>query len=361
MGTLEAVGVITDGKIATAAREKYRDSVVSTLLNGITLGPTSLAPDTISMGDFETDSIDAVKQKYPAWHGFYVDGLQQNIALALDLIPTPGALKPLGIFDPTEPVARVVTELQDLSLQLEALLGIPIVDALISQIDVTIEKSSDITSAIESANPEAFFDAVRSTISAVIEAEGLDVDPVVDKINEQKEEIVAKGEEIIENAKNAIEDALPALPVPSLDISFIDPALDISPLFATVEQHGYDGIATKFIKIMTVFLSIPGKIVEAAKSASESAAGAISSIVNALKLLVTNFEEGIRALLDAVIEFAWGLVLEVIGVVSTAFLEISSIVNILFFFAKCFIISIIGFLLGAGMIALAVAKSFSLV
>lgn len=364
MGTLETVGIISSGEITTSARTKYRDNVVSTLLNGITLGLATLAPGTISMGSFETDPIDTVKQNYPAWHGFYIDGLQQNIAIILDLIPSPGILKPIGIFDPTEPVARVISELQELSLQLESLLGIPIVDVLISQIDVTIEKAADITAAIEAEDPEAFFDAVKSTISAVIEAaEDLEVDPVtvINKIDEQKEEIVAKGASIIEDAKNAVDDVLPALPVPSLDISFIDPTLDTSPLFATVEQHGYDGIATKFIKMMTVFLSIPGKIIEAAQAAAETIAGALKSIIDALKLLVTNFVEGIQALLDAVIEFVWDLVSEVISIVSTAFLEISSIVNIIFFFAKCFIISIIGFLLGAGMIALAASKSFGLV
>ena len=363
MGTLETVGVISSGEITTSSRTKYRDNVVSTLLNGITLGATSLAAGTISMGNFETDPIDTVKQNYPAWHGFYIDGLQENIALLLDLIPPAAILKflPVPIFDPTEPIARVITELQDLFLQIESLLGISIVDILILQIDVTIEKAAEISAAVTDENPEAFFESIKSTISAALDAEGINPDPVIQKIEEQKETVIAKGEEIIESAKSAVESALPDLPIPSLDISFIDPTLDTSPLFATVEANGYDGIATKFIKMMTVFLAIPAQIVEAAKNAAEAVSDAIKAIVDALNLLITNFKEGILELLNAVVGFIWDLISQVLSIISTAFLEISSIINIVFFFAKCFIISIIGFLLGSGLIALAAAKSFELV
>jgi hypothetical protein len=361
MGTLETIGVIDAGDVTTAARTKYRDSVVNSLIGGISLGAASLAPGSISMGSFETDPIDTVKQNYPAWHGFYIDGLQKNIAILLDLIPGAGILKPLGIFDPTEPVAIVISELQDLFLQIEGLIGIPVADILIAHIDVTIEKSEEITAAVENADPEAFFEGVKSTIIAALEAEGIDTAPVVEKIDEQKETIISKAEEIIEKAQIAIDVELPSLPVPSLDISFIDPALDTSPLFATIEANGYDGIGTKFIKMMTVFLSVPAKIVEAAKSAVESATAAIKSVVDALKLIVTNFTAAIQALLDAVIGFVWDLISQVLSIVSVAFLEISSIINIVFFFAKCFIISIIGFLLGPGLISLAAAKAFALV
>lgn len=361
MGTLETVGIISGGDLTTSARTKYRDNVVSTLMGGITLGSTSLAPTSNSMGGFETDPIDTVKQNFPSWHGYYIDGLQKSVATVLDLIPSSGILKPLGIFDPTEPVATVITELQDLFLQIESLIGIPVADVLISQIDVTIEKSAEITDAIAAADPDAFFEGVKNTIVAALQAEGVDIDPVVEKIDEQKETIIAKAEEIIEKAQIEIDVELPSLSIPSLDISFIDPALDVSPLFATIEANGYDGIATKFIKIMTVFLSVPAKIVEAAQDAAAAASAAVSAIVDALKLIVTNFQEAVVELLEAVIGFVWDLISEVLSIVSTAFLEISSTINIVFFFAKCFVISIIGFLLGAGLISLAASKAFALV
>jgi|GEM_PF-6143381 len=362
MGTLSTAGIISEGDITTSARTKYRDNVVTTLSEGITLGATTLPPKSISMGNFETDPIDTVNQNFPAWHGLYVDGLQKNIALLLDSIPPSAILKFLipPIFDPTEPIARVISELQDLFLEIESLLGISIVDILISQIAVTIEKAADITTAISNGDPDAFFEGVKSTISAALEAAGVDPSEVVEKIDEQKDKIVAKGEQIIEDAQNAIEGALPEIPIPALDISFMDPTVDVSPLFATVEANGYDGIATKFIKMMTVFLAIPSKIVEAAQKASDTASAAIKAIVDALNLLIIDFQKGIVDLLNAVIGFIWDLISQAIGIISTAFLEISSIINIVFFFAKCFIISIIGFLLGAGLIALAAAKAFNL-
>lgn len=361
MGTLETVGIISGGEITTSSRTKFRDNVVSTLLTGIEIGTLSLAPDTISMGSFETDPIDTVKQNYPAWHGFYIDGLQSSIASLLDLIPAAGILKSIGIFDPTEPIAVVITDLQDLFLQIESLIKIPVADVLIEQIDVTIEKSGELVSAITNADPEAFYEGVKSIITATLESAEIDPTSAIKKLEEQKESVIEKANQIIEEAQIPIEAELPSFSIPSLDISFIDPALDTSPLFATIEADGFDGIATKFLKMMTVFLSIPSKIVEAATSAAESASAAVQKIIDALKLIVTNFQEGIQSLIDAVIGFVWELISEVLSIIATAFLEISSIINIILFFAKCFVISIIGFLLGAGLIALAAAKAFALV
>ena len=367
MGTLETIGVISGGDITQTASTKYRDNVVDTLDIGISLGTVSLAAGSIDMGAFGTDPIGTIQEQYPAWYGFYVNGLLKNIALLLDLIPDSAILKllPTPIFDPTKPVAQVIAELQETLLEIESAIGAPVVDVLISQIDVVVAKSAEISAAIANADPTAFYDALVSTIVAAFEAAGLNTSQIAAKLEEKKAEIEALASTIIEEAASEISSAIPDLPIPVLDISFIDPTLDTSPLFATVEADGFDGIATKFIKMMTVFLSIPSELIQAINDIISGAISAATSILqkiaDAIQKLLTNFSEAISELISAVIEFIWSLISQVINIVSVAFLEISSILNIIFFFAKCFVIVFIGFLLGSGMITLAAAKILEIV
>lgn len=367
MGTLETIGVISGGDITQSAATKYRDNVVNTLTLGISLGTVSLAAGAIDMGSFGTDPIGTIKDQYPAWYGVYVDGFLKNVALLLDLIPDSAILKnlPVPIFDPTKPVAIVITELQETLLAIESAIGVPVIEVLTSQIDVVIQKSADITAAISNADPEAFYNSLVGVITAAFEAEGLDSTEVVKKIEEKKADIEDLASTLIEEAATQVEGIVPELPVPVLDISFLDPTLDASPLFATIEADGFDGIATKFIKMMTVFLSIPSELIKTIQEVIAGAASAANAIIqkisDAIQKLLTNFQEAITDLLNAIIDFVWSLISEVISIISTAFLEISSILNIIFFFVKSFIIVFIGFLLGSGMIALAAAKSLEIV
>jgi hypothetical protein len=365
MGTLATIGVVSDGKITQIAATRYRDNVVKTLKEGISLGSINLPPDSIDMGDFKTDSIGVIQEDYPAWHGVYVNGYIQNIGVLVDSIPDVGILKTVPIFDPTKPVAIIITELQETLSSIESSIGVPVVDVLISQIDVVIKNAADISSAIDVGNTTEFFNSLSNTIAEAFRSAGINPDPVVQKLEERKSEIENLATQIIEAAAEAVSGVVPDLPIPVLDTSFIDPRLDISPLFATIESNGIDGIGTKFIKAMTVFLSIPSEIIEAVSSAisgaAQAASEAIQKISSAIGKLLTNVQEAVSDLFSSITDFVWSLLSPVIGIASTAFLEISSFLNVIFFFAKCFIVSLIGFLLGSGLISLAAAKILEII
>ena len=370
MGTLETIGVISGGDITQTAAIKYRDNVVRTLETGISLGSVSLPAGAIDMGSFGEDSIGTIQEQYPAWHGNYVNGFLKNISILLDSIPDSGILKnvppPIGpIFDPTKPIAQLISNLQETFLEIESAIGIKITDVLISQIGVVTGKAAEIQTAITNADTEAFYSALVDTITSAFEAEGIDTTEIIAKLEEKKSNIEDLANNLIEEAATEASEFIPDLPIPELDLSFITPGLNTSPLFATAEVDGFDGIATKFIKIMTVFLSVPSKLIQTIRdviSQSISAATAtIQKIADAILKLLTNFTEAISDLISAVIDFVWSLVSEVVSIASVAFLEISSVLNVIFFFAKCFVVVFIGFLLGSGMITLAAAKSLEII
>lgn len=361
MGTLSSIGVITGGDISLAASTKYRDAVSNSIENGFEIGSVEVQGGVINMGSFDTDPIDNIEDQYPAWYGFYVSGLLKNIALSLDTIPSTGALKPVGIFDPTAPVLIIIVKLQDLFLSIENRIGIPINDVLISQIDILIQKAGDIIAALGESDTEAFFTSLKDTLVAAFNSAGKDSSDLLRGLDNRKEEIENAAQEIIANSASEISNLIPSLPVPELDTSFMQPGLDITPIFAKTESDGYDGIVTKFVKLMTVFLSIPGKIIESITSLSGNVSQAVSRVKDSISQLLTNFTEGVTSLLNAIISIVWNEITNLLSISNSAILEIASIVNVVLFFSKCLAVSLVGFLLGPGLIAFAVGKSLSII
>lgn len=361
MGTLSTIGILADGSLGTDAQTAYRDGVAGALLSGISIGSTSLPAGSFSLEGFSTDTIDVISEKYPAWYGYYVNGLLQNIAKILDIIPDTGILAPF--IDPTKPVVIVIAELQEQLGQL----GDEVKEVLLSQLDIVIEKSEKITAAIEDKNPSSFYDALVETINEAYAAAGESADSVIAYLEENKDKIEEKARELMfideigaEIPQPEIDVEVPSLEVPSLDISFMMPGVDTSPLFYTVEVQGVDGIGTKFIKLMTAFLAIPAEIAKAIYDVIvlglEAATSAIQKLVDAISSILTNVSDAIQQMLEALLDIVWGIISLVIDIAEFAYLEISSVINIVIFFVKYFIISLIGFLIGAGLVSYKAAQ-----
>lgn len=361
MGTLSTIGALSDGSLRSDTQTAYRDSVAATVKNGFSLGSSSLSPGSVSLGSFETDPIGVVEENYPAWHGYYVSGLLQSIATSLDSIPDTGILSPV-LFDPTKPVVVIIAKLKDLLGQL----GDEAIAVLLSQINIVISKSEDITKAIENKSPGDFFSALSNTINEAYSAAGKSADSVMAILDSSRDTIEEKAREImfIDADGNPIpvpeiSIEVPSLEIPSLDISFMA-EFNTSPLISTVEANGVDGIVTKFAKMMTAFLAIPSQISKAIHdvivAGMEAASAAIQSLVDALNSILTNITEAVQKILDALLGFVWDIITSVIEIADVAFLEISSVLNIVIYFVKFFIISLIGFLLGSGLIAYSAAQ-----
>jgi phage-related protein len=132
----------------------------------------------------------------------------------------------------------------------------------------------------------------------------------------------------------------------------MQPDVNVAPLFATLEANQVDGIATKFIKLMTVFASLPSKIVQQIQEAVEFG----EQLKNAFKKLITNVAEGVQELLDVLLGLVWSIITSAINVTSAIVLEAASVYQLVVFFVKYFIVSMISFLLGSGLIALSAAS-----
>lgn len=367
MGTLSTLNIVDGDKVSFSTRTKYKNSVSDSLKKGIDYGSLNLEPGTIKMDNFESSSVDDVKNLYPSWHGYYIDGLLDSSFSTLDKIPDLGVLKPLGIFDPTAPIAKVITQLEDVFAPIETAIGVPVVDVLISKIDIVIEKSSLLTESIKVKDPQKFFDVLKEIIKSSFESANRETTEILNKIDEKEDSIKSLAKNLIDEAVSSATEIvkIPQPPIPKLDISFIQMNVNPSPLFASIETNKIaDGIATKFIKTMTLFIELPLKILqevqETIQSLAASTSKVISDIVTAIKTLLTNIGEGVRLLFSSIFDFIWLKISDLLGIASNAFFEISSIFNIVMFFTKAFITSLVGFLLGGGLITLSIAKSFEI-
>ena len=269
MGTLSTVGILDGDAVSSGVISKYRDSIVGILRDGITLGSTRLPPGVISLGKFETGTTEDVISEYPAWNAYYVEGLLSSITKGLDTVPDTGAAFPF-LFDPTRPIAIILTELSAIFEPINSILSSPITDIIVSQIGVFLSKGEEIASklkeivdslsegidaALEKA--EEFFEIIKSAIEEALDRAGEAVEEVISKIEEAKDTITQKIVEIAENIKNAAISLVPDFSLPVLDISFLDPSLSIAPLFSTVERDGQEEVLTSLRSLRKVFVKIP--------------------------------------------------------------------------------------------------------
>ena len=360
MGTLETIGIISsDGKPSQPIIDNFRKSVGDFTSGGIEIGSTSVKPEE-TIGDFWTLDIASHKEKYPSWHGYYIDGLLTSVAGSLDKIPDTGILMPIGVFDPTKPIALILSKLQGLfdglgidEAFLIANLGkiLENADALGKGLQLIIDNiATDAAGAIGD-----FFDILNNALSNKLDDIG----------KEEKEDILSAIETVAKEIEAMMKLPIPVIPIPVLDLSFILPGIDPLPLFFTKEIQGADGIAIKFIKTMTAFISIPvelmSKIADLISGALKEAAEAIKKIAAAIALLLSDIETAVKELLSALIGFVWDIISNILSISQIAVLEIASTLSVVIFFVKCFIVSLIGFILGSGLIAKGVAKLLELI
>ena len=355
MGTLETIGIIsTDGKPTKEIIDSFRKSVGDFTTGGIEIGSTSVKPEE-TIGDFWTLDIARHKEKYPSWHGYYIDGLLTSVAGSLDKIPDTGILMPIGVFDPTKPIALILSKLKDLFD------GLGIDDAfLIANLGKILENAGALAEGFNNII-KGKADAPNSFLATLNDA----LDNKLDKISTDEKDKILESIEAVAKEMSIPQLPIPDIPIPVLDVSFMMPGIDIAPLFATKEAHGIDGIGTKFIKSMAAFISIPldimSKVGEFIADSTKLVDGIIKQIASAIGKFFTNIAEAVADLFSALVGFVWDIISNILSISQIAILEIASTLSLVIFFVKCFIIAMIGFLLGSGLIAKSSAQLLELI
>lgn len=369
MGTLTDIGVLVDGELGTSAKQAFITEVLNTIKNGFVIGDLTLAGGQITLAEFESGDPDLVKSTYPAWYGVYIDSFLKSIAQFLDLIPDAAVLSPF--IDPTKPILKIIVELKELFDEISLSLSIPLIDILLSKISIVIAKADDllqkltdaVNAVIDALDPteyiEKFYEAIKSIISDVLAAAGEAVDTVLSKIEEAKDQIIEKLNEIIQKIVESLNISLPSFSLPSLNIDFIDINLT-KPLFAVKETDGFDGIGTKFLKTMASFITIPAQIIDQITGAIAEIAAEIQEVKDAILSIFGDIVNAIQRIYEALLGFVWKIISAVFDILDVAFLEIASIITVVVFFVKYFIISLLGFLIGAGLISYSAAQQLGI-
>lgn len=369
MGTLSTIGILSEGSPSIDIKNSYKSSVASALKDGRTIGSNTLAPGTYKLDGLSDGTLDFVEQKYPSWYGYYVDGLLDGIGQIVDAIPDTGILSPIGIVDPTKPIVVIIAELREILGEL----GSEVIEVLLSQLEIVISYSSKISSAISDKNVESFIEALSETILEAFVAAGKSPDAAINALEENKSAIETKARALMFIDEQGdpidmppIEIEMPQLPIPVLDISFFPEGVDPSALFYSYEIQGADGLVTKFNKINAALLTIPAKIskdvydVVSGVVKFDEASSTIQKLVTAVRKILINFTEAIQEILDSLLGFIWDIVTSAVKLADTAFLEIASTIEVISYFVKFFIISLIGFLIGGGLIAYSAAQLFGI-
>jgi len=171
------------------------------------------------------------------------------------------------------------------------------IDDIVGTLDSVIDElvSSGVDAARDAA--EDFLNVLKDVISAVMRAASQTSSAIADVLQKISDAASSIKNAIVEMANEiltSINLPLPTLTIPSLDLTFMPPGFDLQPLFASVEANQYDGIATKFIKLMTAFASLPAKIVEFIQRGVDIGI----KLKQAFQKLLTNINQGIQDMLD---------------------------------------------------------------
>jgi len=116
---------------------------------------------------------------------------------------------------------------------------------------------------------------------------------------------------------------------------------------------------------MIAFLKIPIEIItgviDVIKGVAAAASEFIIQLANSIKKIFTDIVQAVKDMLSALLGFVWDKISSLIDINPNAILETASIISIVTFFVKSFIVTMIGFILGSGLITLSVSKMLNIV
>lgn len=362
MGTLTDVGFLNPatGEIAECARSRFVDNVTRNIgLGNITTilglsfpfnfeGSAQVATIFDAQGDIEKH-----RQKYETWHKLNIDAMLQGIADILDQIPPIGvAAKIIPYFDPFQPIIDILNIIKEkipgdfadfdildfITQNLTTLLF----DA-VSLISGIVSISTDFFEGVKSAKDRAIDLFLDFVINSIIPKTGKtqeEIEIIQVKIENLKKEESIK-ESILEAISALIQNIISApdsLSIPDFNISALTFELNIPNLGPTAVGGQYPGAVFAYTQILSNFFS---GVVSILQSAGEW----ILKITQGIEGLLSYLIEGLIDVAAQAIRSVYPNIERSIGLMSTLIELFKSIIQMT-------IVSILGYLLGPGIITL---------
>lgn len=366
MGSLTNVGFLnpSTGMIANCTRSRFVDDVTRNMgLGNITtiLGaqfPIDYegSPQVASIFDSQGD-IDAHRQKYESWHKLNIDTILQGIADILDQIPPIGiAAKIIPYFDPFQPIIDVLNLLKDSIGQFIG--NFDVLQFLTENFTSLLFDAAGLISDIVSISVD-FFNNVKEALDKGIELLlNFIVGKILPKLGKTQREITEIYVQILGQLQNkefknsmlaslrslvnTIINAPNAITVPEFSISSLTFNLDLPNDGPVNNDSQNPGAIIAYSRIISIFFDGVATLIQAAGDW-------ILKITQGLDELLAYLIESLVQIGTQAIKTVYPEIEKSVGLASTLIEIIKRIIQMT-------IVTVLGYLLGPGIITLTVAS-----
>lgn len=373
MGSLKDVGFLQDnGKLTDAQQlqtieeiSNFIKNAPATRIAGVDFPLTALAVPSAADIFAPNEGLNAHKEKFYQWHLINLDIFLSGVTAFFDSIPATGvAAKAIPIVDPTQPIIDILNQLKDL---FPDLINFDIIEFLIENIVSIFLQIPSFLSKIAILAAD-IIEGVASKISDAIEAFiNFIKDSIIEKFNKprnQISEIKSKIDDLLQTSDRFVRTitekirdlalkmiSFPSLPslsieLPNFDFSlaFPDINLPILPIFHIGFPPGIAYFFTEFIKrLVQGIITLLGNIAD----------------------LITAFLQGITAVIKYLVQSIFNIIVQILNLLIPDISKAVTLAGTIIIFAKKItqmaVVSIIGWLVGPGIVINVVAREVGLV
>jgi hypothetical protein len=371
MGTLTNVGFLSPetGEISNSARIQFVDNVTRNIgLGNVTsiLGtqfPLNYAgSEQVALIFDPQGDITTHRQKYETWHRLNIDTMLQGIADILDQVPPIGiASKLIPYFDPFQPIIDILNVIKEkipgdfadfdildfITQNLTTLLF-----DVVSLISGIVSISNDFFAGLESAKDQAislFLDFIINNILPKTGKSQTEITTIQRKIDNLKKEESTK-ELILDSISALIQNIISApeaLTIPTFNIGALSFDLGVSNVGPLSSEGQNPGAIFAYTQIISNFFAgVAGIILSAGEW--------ILKITQGLEGLLAYLVESLIDIGAQAIKSVYPEIEKSVGLVSTLIELFKSIIQMT-------IVTILGYLLGPGIVTLSAASLIELV
>ncbi len=375
MGSLKDVGFIdSTGKISDAQRLDLITQITEAIrsapkvsLVGAELSLIGAAVPLAADSFAANNGLDDHKARLPQWHQINIDTFLNGVVSVFDSIPTTGvAAKAIPLIDPTQPIIDILNLLKSL---IPDLIDFDIIEFLTSILAPLFLKIPLFLADLASLAQDFIAgvqDAINSAISKFIDFIKSNVIEKINKPSAEIDQIKAEIDQKIEDSqefKNKIIDALsgiigsiiafPSLPslniaIPNFDFNFQFPGLDLPslPIFH-ISPPFPPGIAYFFLEFIK-------KLIEG-----------IILLLTKVSDLISAIIQGITSFISYIVQAIFDLIKAIIAALVPGIDKAVTLAATILIFAKKItqmaVVSILGWLVGPGIIINVAAREVGLV
>jgi hypothetical protein len=378
MGALKAVGFIgSEGTISDSQRLNIVNEIAESIrsASSITLAGAELsligAAVPLAADSFAANNgLDDHKERLPQWHQIYVDTFLNGVVNMFDAIPPSGvAAKAIPIIDPTQPIIDVLILLKDLipdlidfdiiefltSILASLFLKIPLFLAELSALAQDfINGATDAINAVL----EKFIDFIKVNVIEKINKSSEEIDRIKAEIDRRLEEVEEFKNKIIEAIKKIIESilafpSLPSLsiPIPNFNFNISLPNITLPTLPSLPIFH----IAPPFPPGIGFFF------LEFIKQLIAGIVAILSNIADLIAAIIQGITSFVSYIVQAIFDLIKSIIQALIPGIDRAVTLAATILTFSKKIAQMAVVSLLGWLVGEGIIINVAARQVGLV